>query len=154
MVVQETLRFQNPAQNNSAVSLLKDTRLGKYQCKAGTQFIVDIESLHHNPTQWQRPKEFLPQRFNHTDPLFLTPDGKKRHSHAFAPFNGGKRVCFGKTFAEVKLKMMAIYLTQYFNFEHVDAKYREKDTYHISHLFSSGQKDPIIVKLTPYNPNY
>ena len=28
--------------------------------------------------EWQRPREFLPDRFDPNSPLFLTPDGKKR----------------------------------------------------------------------------
>ena len=53
----------------------------------------------------------MPERFDKESPLYLTPDGKKRHAFAYAPFNGGRRVCFGKTFAEANLKFLIIYLT-------------------------------------------
>ena len=49
--------------------------------------------------------------------MSLTPDGKMRHPNAYAPFSGGKRVCFGKTFAEVSLKIVTTYLTQAFDVE-------------------------------------
>ena len=72
---------------------------------------VNIYALHYNPSEWQRPNEFLPQRFDPADPLYLTPSGKKRHTYSFVPFNGGRRICFGKTFAESTMKIVATYMT-------------------------------------------
>ena len=86
-----------------------------------------INGLHYNSKQWQRPNEFLPERFDPSSPLFLTPDGKKRNPFSFFPFSGGRRVCFGKTFAEANLKYISAFLTQYFDFEFVDSeKYKSK----------------------------
>jgi cytochrome P450 len=53
----------------------------------------------------------------------LTPSGEKRIPTSWAPFAGGKRVCFGKTFAEENLKFVVTYLSQHFNFELVNKKY-------------------------------
>ena len=58
------------------------------------------------------------------DDLSLTPDGKKRNPFSFLPFGGGKRVCFGKTVAQLTSKFFATYMTQLFDFEFV-----EKDLY-------------------------
>ena len=33
--------------------------------------------------------------------MYLTPSNKKRHPLSFSPFFGGKRICIGKTFAEI-----------------------------------------------------
>lgn len=150
MVMQETLRFQSSVSNNSPVILKKDCNIGKYRIKAGTEMIVHIQALNHSAQQWQRPDEFLPERFDKDDPLYLTPNGKKRHAFSFVPFNGGRRVCFGKTLAEANLKMIATYLTQYFNIEHVDEKFREKNVYPVSHLGMTGKK-PVFVELKQYN---
>ena len=57
--------------------------------------------LHRNPKQWHEPEEFIPERFDPSSKYFLTPEGKKRHPMAFVPFSGGKRICTGKTFAEI-----------------------------------------------------
>ena len=48
---------------------------------------------------------------------------------AWIPFNGGKRVCFGKTFAEVNLKILQTYLTQHFDFKFKNPKFNEKIPY-------------------------
>jgi len=68
-------------------------------------------ACHFNATQWQKPHEFIPERFDHSDPLSLTPDGKRRSPYALIPFSGGKRVCSGKVFADAVLKTTATYLT-------------------------------------------
>ena len=91
--------------------------------------LINLHGLHRNPNEWQRPHEFLPQRFDPADPLYLTPSGKKRHSHSFVPFNGGKRVCLGKTFAESVMKVVATYMTQFFNVEFLDEEFRNTAVY-------------------------
>ena len=90
----------------------------------------------------------MPERFDATNPLFLTPDGKKRLPTAFAPFGGGRRVCMGKTLAEANLKVVGTYLSQYFNFELLDQeRYGAKDSYPRAHSFMNGTM-PVMIKLT------
>ena len=84
---------------------------------------INFEAIHHDPAQWQRPTEFLPQRFDNEDPLSLTPDGKKRHINSYIPFHGGSRVCFGKTLAEREIKIFITMFTQKFDFNYEDEKY-------------------------------
>ena len=88
--------------------------------RKGDVFEVNIASIHFDASQWQRPYEFIPERFDHSNPISLTPSGKKRSSFAWVPFSGGKRICLGKTFAELTLKLTATYLSQAFNFELVN----------------------------------
>ena len=79
--------------------------------------------LHFNKDYWQRPREFIPERFDNSNPLSLTPRGQKRNPFAWIPFNGGKRTCLGKTFADNALKTMGIYLTTYFDFKLLDKRW-------------------------------
>ena len=148
--MQETLRFQNPAAANTPVYFTKEGgTLGKYKVDTTTEIAIIFHALHTNAKQWQRPHEFLPERFDKESPLYLTPDGKKRHPFAFAGFNGGKRVCFGKTFAEATIKIVVTYLTAYFNFEHVDVEYRDKNNYPLAHFGIGGKRPPVFMTLTP-----
>ena len=75
--------------------------------KKGQAFAIDANALHYDRTQWQKPQEFIPERFDPSSPMSLTPSGKNRHPNALSPFSGGKRVCFGKTFAETSMKIIA-----------------------------------------------
>ena len=77
----------------------------------------------HNSDEWQRPTEFIPERFDPNSEFYLTPHGKKRKATSWAPFHGGPRVCFGKTLAEGNLKIMISYMTQKFDFQFDDPKY-------------------------------
>ena len=79
--------------------------------------------LQKHRDQWQRPHEYLPERFDPEHPLYLTTSGKKRNVMSYVPWAAGKRICFGKTFAEHNLKIMMTYFTQYFDFKFVDEKY-------------------------------
>ena len=121
-VMMETLRLQPPLVSTTEFTLSEDAKIGKYNVKAADRIVVYIYGLHRNANEWQRPYEFIPQRFNVSDPLSLTPSGKKRHPMSWAPWNGGKRICFGKTFAEANLKIVATYMTQNFNLEYVEAE--------------------------------
>ena len=68
------------------------------------QIQIANQRLHHNPTQWIEPKRFIPERFDPASRYFLAPDGRRRSPMSFSPFLGGKRICVGKTFAELVAK--------------------------------------------------
>ena len=50
----------------------------------------------------------------------LTSNGKPRNPLAFTPFMGGKRVCLGKTFAEVTVRFTVPMILYFLDFEFVD----------------------------------
>jgi len=54
--------------------------------------------------------EFLPERFNPSSPLFLTPGGKGRNPNSYCPFVFGARMCPGKALALLEMKIMLIYI--------------------------------------------
>lgn len=95
MCFQEGLRFQGPAYTSSNFYLTEDAQLGNIQVKQQDEIIINYYGLHYNTKEWQRPAEFLPERWNPESPLYLTPAGKKRHAYSFVPFNGGRRSCIG-----------------------------------------------------------
>ena len=66
---------------------------------------------------------------------------------SWLPFSGAQYTCFGKTFADISLKILAIYMTQFFNFEFVDKKYESEIP--IAHLGMS-KRNKIDVVLTKY----
>lgn len=101
---------------------------------------------------WQNPEKFNPDRFDPLKPDSKTPDGKKRHQSCWLPFGGGKRVCFGKTFAENVLRMTASIMSQSFNFELVNKELYDADHLPLQLIGQSHQpKNPLI--LTKYSKN-
>ena len=81
--------------------------------------------MHRDHKLWDQPHTFNPFRFYDTN--------KKRHPFSFAPFLGGKRICIGKTFAEIVARMTTIaFLNTDFDFEFIDkAKYDYKVPYNL-----------------------
>ena len=72
-VVNETLRFQAPLQSSSLFEVKEDAKIGNMNFKAGATIAFAIGLVHFNESEWQRPDEFLPQRFDNEDALSLTP---------------------------------------------------------------------------------
>ena len=113
-VFQETLRLNPVAPISSFQEVAKDTKFGWLSTKANQQFSFNISGLHLNGNQWQRPFEFLPDRFDPNHELSRTPDGKKRNPYSWLPFLGGRRICMGKHFAEIISKAVSTMMTQRF----------------------------------------
>ena len=117
LVFQEALRFYPVAQFCAPLEILEDTILKpNLHVKKGDTLMVNIHGIHHNPHQWQKPKEFIPERFDPESEFYLTPDGKKRETTSYMPFSVGRRSCFGKTFAEVIGRTTAAMLLEAFDF--------------------------------------
>jgi cytochrome P450 len=49
--------------------------------------------------------------------MYKRPDGKPRNPLAFCAFNGGKRICAGKTLAEIMLSITIPLIYYHFDFE-------------------------------------
>lgn len=65
----------------------------------------------------------MPERFDlgGTENVWaLAADGKPRNPLSFTAFAGGKRVCLGKTFAEVSVKFTIPMLLHFCDFSFVD----------------------------------
>ena len=100
--------------------------LGGYDFTPEDTLVISQEALGHDPEQWQRPTEFLPRRFDQNDKLSLTPDGQKRHTGSWVPFNGASETFFGKALAEAQIKILATYMSQLFDMQFEDERYRDE----------------------------
>ena len=120
MCFNESLRIEPPVVISSNLIFSQDTKVlnGKYTIRKDHPMSVCIHDLHHNPLYWIEPEKFIPERFDPESKYHLQPDGNKRHPLAFTPFLGGKRVCIGKTFAEIVSKFVAPAILGKYEFEY------------------------------------
>ena len=146
MCFQEALRYQGPAYTSSNIYLTQDAKAGPIDIQEGDEIIINYYGLHYSSAEWQRPYEFLPERWDPQSPLYLTPSGKKRHAFSWTPFNGGRRSCIGQTFAEKNIKTVLVYLVAYFDFAFARPAQLE-EPYPLSHL-GQNKKVPIQVQIT------
>jgi cytochrome P450 len=79
---------------------------------ARTNLMLFQYLTHRNPRYWERPHEFIPERF---DPENST----RHHPFAYFPFGGGQRSCIGSHFAKMEGQIILSTLLQRFNIEPV-----------------------------------
>ena len=82
-----------------------------------------MTDIQNDRNEWFSPEKFMPERFDTSSPYYKRPDGKKRNPLSFNPFFGGKRICLGKTFAEIIAKFVVPALLSRFTFDLVDQDY-------------------------------
>ncbi|WP_193510803.1 cytochrome P450 [Christiangramia fulva] len=88
-VIEEGMRLFPPAYFIDRVNIEDDEFNGKF-FPAGSNLLFSIYEIHRHPDLWQRPDEFLPQRFS---------ENPKQYSSQYFPFGAGPRKCIGNNFA-------------------------------------------------------
>ncbi|XP_033646388.1 cytochrome P450 4F12-like [Asterias rubens] len=80
-----------------------------------TTVYISMSGLHLNPTVWDSPQVFSPERFSPENCVNRSP-------HAFLPFSAGPRNCLGQQFAVFELKTTFALLLRHFVFEADESK--------------------------------
>eukprot|EP01080_Neovahlkampfia_damariscottae_P000618 gene618-8122_t len=83
----------------------------------GTMIAINIYGLHHNPTIWENPEKFNPDRWEEEN---LKKIPQLRYN--FIPFSVGSRNCVGKVFAETEVCLILSLLLHNFRLEFDDMK--------------------------------
>jgi cytochrome P450 len=102
MCVKETLRLYPSAWAFTRESI-RDTQIGGYPVKKGSVIVVSPYALHRNPTVFESPEAYRPERFK---------DEKAWPRLAYLPFSAGPRVCIGNTFALMEARLVAATIAQ------------------------------------------
>ncbi|XP_046828202.1 methyl farnesoate epoxidase-like [Vespa crabro] len=87
-----------------------DVDFNGYLIPKDTLILFDYYSVHYDPTYWDHPEEFRPQRF-------LDKNGQFCQSNANIPFGLGKRRCLGELLARSTFFLYFVYFIYYFNFD-------------------------------------
>ena len=129
----EALRLESPIDMGSPAIMTEPVNIGGLQFENDLRLSMSINfmAIHTNPKEWRDPFTFNPDRFNPASKMYKRPDGGSRNPLAFTPFLGGKRVCLGKTFAEMTTKFTLPILLHYFNFKLMD---KERTPLHMTSL--------------------
>ncbi|XP_077289012.1 cytochrome P450 4C1-like [Arctopsyche grandis] len=73
----------------------------------GVSVMMALFDVHRNPKYWKRPEEFYPDHF-------LAEEVASRPQYAYVPFSSGLRVCIGKLYAMISVKIMTVAVLQKF----------------------------------------
>ncbi len=101
-VIQESMRLYPPAWISDRVAL-EDDEFGAFSFPGNSTIITVFRLLHRDPSVWESPDEFIPERFNKD--RFT-----KEQSRSYYPFGAGPRLCIGNNFA---LAEMALFLRKF-----------------------------------------
>ncbi|XP_073017370.1 cytochrome P450 714A1-like [Primulina eburnea] len=116
MVIHEVLRLYPPAAFVSREAL-QETKIAHIVVPKGVCLWTLIPTLHRDPDIWGADaNEFNPQRF--TNGI----------SNAYIPFGLGPRLCLGKSFALVQLKIIVFLIVSKFTFS-LSPKYRHSPAF-------------------------
>ncbi len=94
-VVSETLRVR-PVVPIVVRALQEDLEVGGRLLPAGTAVAPCIYLTNRNPRVYERPREFMPERFLDGAP----------ETFSWIPFGGGIRRCIGAAFAQLEMKLI------------------------------------------------
>lgn len=98
-VVNETLRVR-PVVPLVVRLLTEELSVGGYRLPAGTRVAPSIYLTNRNPRVYERPREFLPERF------LGEGGGQAINSFSWIPFGGSVRRCIGASFALMEMKVI------------------------------------------------
>ncbi|CAO2199681.1 unnamed protein product [Urochloa humidicola] len=113
-VIKETLRLRTPLPLLVPHETTQDTELLGYHVPARSRVIVNAWAIARDPAAWDRPDEFLPERFAGDD---LTADYLLGQDFRFVPFGAGRRGCPGVEFAVPSMELALASLLYHFDWE-------------------------------------
>jgi len=90
-IVDEAMRLQPPV-HLTARSIVKDFEVDGTTIPAGWEALIPEYVLYRDTQYFERPHEFLPERWEEDSPMHLVP-------RAFFPFLTGPKFCVGRHFA-------------------------------------------------------
>jgi cytochrome P450 len=104
MVMDEVLRLYPPAWIGPRRAM-RDFEFGGHSVARGSYVNYCSWASHRIPEVFPDPEAFIPERF--------TPESKAALPRgAYVPFGGGSRICIGKRFGQIEVKLVATMLLQ------------------------------------------
>ncbi|XP_071712739.1 cytochrome P450 Tp4149-like [Rutidosis leptorrhynchoides] len=140
-VVKETLRLHPPAPIIPRAST-QDVRLMGYNIESGTRVFINVWAIGRDPSVWEEPEEFKPERF-------LNPNYDFKGSHfEFIPFGAGRRGCPGVHFATIFMKLVIANTVYKFDLSVSPGDKGENLDMSESTAFTVHRKNPLLLVAT------
>jgi cytochrome P450 len=135
-VVQEVARLKPPIWWVARTAISDDTICGE-TIKAGTTVLISQFLVHRNPSVWEDPERFDPDRFE-TERVI------NRSKFAYLPFGAGPRVCIASAFATMEMQFLLTMMLRRFDVQVTSALDPE-----MSNLITLRPKYDIMARVSP-----
>ncbi|XP_024025598.1 cytochrome P450 71A1 [Morus notabilis] len=110
-VVKETLRLHPPAPLLLPRETMAAIELRGFHIPDKTRVFINSWAIQRDPNVWDKPEEFLPERFQDSDVDF------KGQDFQFLPFGSGRRGCPGLTFGVFSVEYVMANLLYWFDWK-------------------------------------
>ncbi|WOH10596.1 hypothetical protein DCAR_0730065 [Daucus carota subsp. sativus] len=122
----------------------QDVNVMGYDIKAGTRVLINAWAIARDPSVWDKPEEFRPERF------LNSPIDYKGLHFEYLPFGSGRRACPGNHFATAIIELAIANIVQKFDFELPDgARLEDLDMTAVTNI-NIRKKSPLLVIATPH----
>nr|KYP69592.1 Cytochrome P450 71A1 [Cajanus cajan] len=111
-VVKETLRLYPPAPLLIPRETLSDVKVKGFDIPSKTRVFVNAWAIQRDPEIWDRPEEFLPERFEKQPEVDF-----RGNDFQLIPFGSGRRGCIGISFAMASTEYMLANLLYWFDWK-------------------------------------
>ncbi|KAG6686418.1 hypothetical protein I3842_11G018200 [Carya illinoinensis] len=108
-ILKETLRVHPPAPLSVPRETSSSVKLGGYYIPPKAKVFVNTWAIQRDSPVWDKPEEFLPERF------INNPVDFKGQDFEFIPFGGGRRGCPGLTFGVTTIEYVIANLLCWFD---------------------------------------
>lgn len=108
-VIKKTLRLHPLIPLLVPRESVQDVKINKYNIASGTRVITNAWAIHRDPTTWEEPEKFHPERFLNSSIDF------KGQDFQLIPFGSGRRGCPGILFAIANNEIVIANLMSKFN---------------------------------------
>tara|TARA_Y100001954_G_scaffold39551_1_gene39511 strand:+ start:617 stop:1972 length:1356 start_codon:yes stop_codon:yes gene_type:complete len=134
MFINEVVRLYPPVPIFGRTALKEDS-WGKYKIPKGMLVITSPYVIHRNPTYWNEPNKFDPERHTKEKMRQMPP-------FCFFPYGGGPRICIGMGYAKIQLPLTIASLVKDFEFIINDGEKLE-----LKPSITLSTKKPILLKI-------
>ncbi|PON49923.1 Cytochrome P450, E-class, group I [Trema orientale] len=111
-VIKETLRLHPPAVLLVPRRTMASVELGGYNIPENTRVFVNAWAIQRDPSVWDEPEEFIPERFENN-----SIDFKLGQNFELIPFGFGRRGCPGLAFGVTSTEYVVANLLYWFDWE-------------------------------------
>ncbi|KAL8573101.1 hypothetical protein ACOMHN_027361 [Nucella lapillus] len=107
--IDEVLRIAEVVPLGIAHAPAAEVQFWGYTIPKDAYVLPNLDSVLHDPSVWDQPEVFRPERF-------IGVDGKLIRVDEFLPFSLGRRVCLGESLARMELFLYLTTMIQHFRF--------------------------------------
>ncbi|MQM23864.1 hypothetical protein Taro_056934, partial [Colocasia esculenta] len=119
LVVKEALRLHPVVPLLVPRETMGHVKIDEYDVFPKTRVFVNAWAIGRDPDFWDKPDEFIPERYVGSDVDF------RGHNFEFVPFGAGRRMCIGLSFAIITIELALANLLYAFNWELPDNMKKE-----------------------------